>query len=264
MRASRSATEWSDLDVTELLPTGTVTLLLADVEGSTQLWATQPDAMTAAIAGMNQTASKLVAEHNGVRPVEQGEGDSFVAAFARAGDAVACALELQRADLAPIKLRIGVHTGDVQLRDEGNYAGTTINKTARLRDLAHGGQTVMSAATEEMVEDQLPDEAWLIDLGRHALRDLPRPVRVSQLCHPDVRNDFPPLRTSNTTAAHHLPAQLTTFVGRHAQMADIRALLADNRLVTLTGAGGAGKTRLAIEVAAQMTSAFPQVVWYSD
>ena len=89
-----------------------------------------------------------------------------------------------------------MHTGDVQLRDEGNYAGTTINKTARLRDLAHGGQTVMSAATEEMVEDQLPDEAWLTDLGRHGLRDLPRPVRVSQLCHPDLRNDFPPLRTT--------------------------------------------------------------------
>ena len=248
----------------ELLPTGTVTLLLADVEGSTQLWASQPDAMTTAIAQMNQTASKLVAEHGGVRPVEQGEGDSFVGAFARAGDAVRCALDLQRADLAPIKLRIGVHTGDVQLRDEGNYAGTTINKTARLRDLAHGGQTVMSAATEEMVEDQLPDDAWLTDLGRHGLRDLPRPVRVSQLCHPDLRNDFPPLRTTNTSAAQHLPNQLTTFVGRGAQMDEIRALLTENRLVTLTGAGGAGKTRLAIEVAARMTSHFPDGVWYAD
>ena len=89
----------------------------------------------------------------------------------------------------------------MQLRDEGNYAGTTINKTARLRDLAHGGQTVISAATEEMVEDQLPDEAWLTDLGRHGLRDLPRPVRVSQLCHPDLRNDFPPLRTTDAIAA---------------------------------------------------------------
>ncbi len=177
---------------------------------------------------------------------------------------MACALELQRTNLSPIRLRIGVHTGDVRLRDEGNYAGPTINKTARLRDLAHGGQTVLSGVTEQLVEDQLPVDAWLADLGRHALRDLPRPVRVSQLCHPDVRNDFPPLRTSNTTAAHHLPAQLTTFVGRHAQMADIRALLADNRLVTLTGAGGAGKTRLAIEVAAQMTSVFPQGIWYAD
>ena len=156
MLASMSATEWSDVDMAELLPTGTVTLLLADVEGSTQLWETQPEAMTAAIARMNQTASKLVAEHDGVRPVEQGEGDSFVAAFARAGDAVACALELQRADLAPITLRIGVHTGDVRLRDEGNYAGTTINKAARVRDLAHGGQTVISAATEELVETNSP------------------------------------------------------------------------------------------------------------
>ena len=141
-----------------------------------------------------------------------------MAAFARAGDAVACALELQRADLAPIKLRIGVHTGDVQLRDEGNYAGTTINKTARLRDLAHGGQTVISAATEEMVEDQLPTDAWLTDLGRHGLRDLPRPMRVSQLCHPDLRNDFPPLRTTDPVTAHNLPAQLTSFVGRASQM----------------------------------------------
>src|SRR5882724_12562543 len=218
MLASMSATEWSDVDMAELLPTGTVTLLLADVEGSTQLWEAQPGVMTAAIARMNQIASKLVAEHDGVRPVEQGEGDSFVAAFARAGDAVACALELQRADLAPITLRIGVHTGDVQLRDEGNYAGTTINKTARLRDLAHGGQTVLSAATEEMVEDQLPDDAWLADLGRHPLRELPRPVRVAQLCHPDLRNDFPPLRAANMVVAHHLPAQLTSFVGRATQI----------------------------------------------
>jgi len=264
MLASMSATDWSDVDMAELLPTGTVTLLLADIEGSTQLWETQAEAMTAAIARMNQTASKLVAEHDGVRPVEQGEGDSFVAAFARSGDAVACALELQRADLAPIKLRIGVHTGDVQLRDEGNYVGPTINKTARLRDLAHGGQTVMSAATEEIVEDQLPDEAWLTDLGRHALRDLPRPVRVAQLCHPDLRNDFPPLRTTNSVVDKHLPVQLTSFVGRVAQITDVRSILADNRLVTLTGAGGAGKTRLAIEVAGQMTSQSPDGVWYAD
>jgi class 3 adenylate cyclase len=115
-----SETDWSDLDVTELLPTGTVTLLLADVEGSTQLWETEPSAMTAAVEQLNRTASKLIAERSGVRPVEQGEGDSFVAAFARASDAVACALDLQRAPLAPITLRIGLHTGEVQLRDEGN------------------------------------------------------------------------------------------------------------------------------------------------
>ncbi|MBP1821048.1 putative ATPase/class 3 adenylate cyclase/DNA-binding CsgD family transcriptional regulator [Mycobacterium sp. OAE908] len=259
-----SETDWSDLDVTDLLPTGTVTLLLADVEGSTQLWESQPSAMTAAIGQLNQTASKLIAEHGGVRPVEQGEGDSFVAAFTRASDAVACALDLQRADLAPIKLRIGVHTGEVQLRDEGNYAGSTINRTARLRDLAHGGQTVLSAATEELVEDRMPEQAWLTDLGRHPLKDLPRPVRVAQLCHPDLRNDFPPLRAVNVDAAQHLPRQLTSFVGRGPQMDDLRAILTENRLVTLTGAGGAGKTRLAIELAGQMAHEFPDGVWYVD
>ena len=122
---------WGDLGVSELLPTGTVTLLLADVEGSTRLWETQPDEMTAAIARLNQTVSEVIAAHGGVRPVEQGEGDSFVAAFTRASDAVACALELQRSSPAPIRLRIGVHTGEVQLRDEGNYVGPTINRTAR-------------------------------------------------------------------------------------------------------------------------------------
>ena len=147
-RADAPLVDWSELGVSGLLPTGTVTLLLADVEGSTRLWETQPEEMTAAIARLNQVVCDVVAAHDGVRPVEQGEGDSFVAAFARASDAVAAALELQRAPLAPIRLRIGVHTGEVQLRDEGNYAGPTINRTARLRDLAHGGQTVLSGATE--------------------------------------------------------------------------------------------------------------------
>ena len=234
----------------ELLPTGTVTLLLADVEGSTQLWDTQPEAMTAAIARMNPTASRLIAEHGGVRPVEQGEGDSFVAAFARAGDAVACALELQRADLAPIKLRIGVHTGDVQLRDEGNYAGhddqqdSPVTRPGARRPDRHLGRDRGNGRRPT------PRRRWLTDLGRHGLRDLPRPMRVSQLCHPDLRNDFPPLRTANAVATHNLPTQLTSFVGRAAQITEISGSLADNRLVTLTGAGGAGKTRLAIEVAA--------------
>jgi predicted ATPase/class 3 adenylate cyclase/DNA-binding CsgD family transcriptional regulator len=264
MLASMSATEWSDVDMAELLPTGTVTLLLADVEGSTQLWESQPAAMTTALALLNHTANKAIAEHDGVRPLEQGEGDSFVAAFSRASDAVAAALDLQRADLSPIKLRVGIHTGEVQLRDDGNYAGRTINKTARLRDLAHGGQTVISGATEPLVEDRLPDEAWLIDLGSYTLRDLPRPTRVSQLCHPDLRNEFPSLRTTNPVVDNHLPMQLTSFVGRSAQITEICRLLADNRLVTLTGAGGAGKTRLAIEVAGEMTGQFPDGVWYVD
>jgi class 3 adenylate cyclase len=162
MLASMSGTDpqadtplnWSDIGVSEL-PTGTVTLLLADVEGSTRLWQTQPEEMTAAIARLDRTVCDIIAGHAGVRPVEQGEGDSFVVAFARASDAVACALELQRAPLAPIRLRIGVHTGEVQLRDEDNYIGTTINRTARLRELAHGGQTVLSGITEDLILDRM-------------------------------------------------------------------------------------------------------------
>jgi predicted ATPase/class 3 adenylate cyclase len=262
--AGTALVNWSDLGVSELLPTGTVTLLLADVEGSTRLWQTQSEEMTAAVVRLDRAVCDIVAAHGGVRPVEQGEGDSFVVAFARASDAAACALELQRAPFAPIRLRIGVHTGETQLRDEGNYIGPTVNRTAHLRDLAHGGQTVLSGATEGMVVDCLPAGAWLIDLGTHPLRDLPRPERVVQLCHPDLRNDFPPLRTAKAVVSHNLPMQLTSFVGRAAQMTDVEKLLVDNRLVTLTGAGGAGKTRLAVEIAARIAPEFRYGVWYVD
>src|ERR1700727_2553315 len=138
-RAETPLVDWSELSVSGLLPTGTVTLLLADVEGSTRLWETQPEQMTAAIARLKQTVSETIAEPDGVAPLDEGEGDMFVAPFPRASDAVAAALEMQRAPLAPIRLRIGVHSGEIQLRDEGNYIGPTINRTARLRDLGHGG-----------------------------------------------------------------------------------------------------------------------------
>ncbi len=263
-RADAPLVDWTELAVSGLLPTGTVTLLLADVEGSTRLWETQPEQMTAAMARMNQVVSGTIGSHDGVRPVEQGEGDSFVAAFARASDAVAAALELQRAPLAPIRLRIGVHSGEIQLRDEGNYAGPTINRTARLRDLGHGGQTLLSGVTETLVLDRLPDDAWLTDLGTHPLRDLPRPERVIQLCHPDVVNDFPPLRVAKAAISQRLPVQLTSFVGRDADITKVRDLVAENRLVTLTGAGGVGKTRLAIQIAGQMASEFADGIWYVD
>src|SRR6185312_6586502 len=185
-------------------------------------------------------------------------------AFSRAADAVACAMELQRAPLAPIKLRIGLHTGDVQLRDEGNYIGPTINRTARLRELAHGGQTVLSGATSELVVDDLPADAWLTELGTHQLRDLPRPERVIQLCHSDLCNEFPALRTAETSGAQHLPAQLTSFVGRTSGIDDIRSILDANRFVTLTGAGGVGKTRLAIQIASGIATEFAGGAWYVD
>ena len=121
------AVKWSDQGVNGLLPTGTVTLLWADIEGSTRLWETLPEEMTAAVENLDRTLADLVGVHRGVRPVEQGEGDSFVVAFTGASDAVACALALQRAPLSPILLRIGVHTGEVPLRDEGNYIGSTMD-----------------------------------------------------------------------------------------------------------------------------------------
>lgn len=267
MLASMSTSEWSDLGVTvgvTGLPTGTVTLLLADVEGSTRLWETQPDVMAAAVARLDEALAELVVTHDGVRPVEQGEGDSFVIAFSRASDAVACALALQRAPLAPIRLRVGIHSGEVRLRDEGNYVGPTINRTARLRDLAHGGQTVLSGTTDDLVAESLPEGAWLMDLGAHPLRDLARPQRVVQLCHGDLRNDFPPLRSVSSVAAHNLPVQLTSFVGRREQIENLRDALAGNRLVTLTGAGGVGKTRLAVQVATSTAGDFDGGVWYVD
>ena len=264
--ASMSSTEWGELGVTGSigLPTGTVTLLLADVEGSTRLWQNHSDEMTEAVAALDRTLAEVTAKHNGVRPVEQGEGDSFVIAFACASDAVACALDLQRAALGPIRLRIGLHTGEIRLRDEGNYIGPTINRTARLRDLAHGGQTVLTAITEELVLDSLPDDAWTVDLGSHSLRDLPRPERVMQLCHRELTNQFPPLRSQNDVVAQHLPVQLTSFVGRSRQLAEVRRLVVENRLVTLTGAGGIGKTRLAVQFAATAAGEFDGGAMYVD
>ena len=174
------------------------------------------------------------------------------------------ALELQRAPLAPIRLRIGVHTGEVQLRDEGNYIGPTINRTARLRDLGHGGQILLSGTTEALVVDMLPPDAWLTDMGAHELRGVPRPERVVQVCHPDLVNDFPPLRYAKNVAVTASPGGIDQFRGPRPAAAEVRELLAQNRLVTLTGAGGAGKTRLAIQLAAQLAGEFGDGVWYVD
>lgn len=248
------AVNGSDLGIGHLLPTGTVTLMSADAEGLTP----------AAVARLDQAVGQIAAAYGGVQQVEQGQVDSFVVAFARASDALACALDLQRAPLAPIMLRIGLHTGEVQLCDAGNYLGSTIHRTARIRDLAHGGQTVVSAATGELVADRLPDGVWLTDLGTHRLRDLPRPERVLQVCHPDLHNEFPPLRTAKYPVVQGIPAQLTSFVGRDDEMAAIPRQLEQHRMVTLTGCGGVGKTRLAGQLATTMASGLRDGAWFVD
>ena len=252
------------------LPTGTVTFLLTDIEGSTVHWATEPDAMADAVARHYEILDRVVAAHGGVRPIEQGEGDSVVAAFARTSDAVAAALEAQRRlrterwpTSTPLSVRIAVHAGDARLRDEGNYAGPAIIRTARLRAIAHGGQIVASSAVRDIVVDDLPDGVTLVDLGMHRLKDLSRPERVWQVVHPELQTDFPSLRSLDAVP-NNLPVSLSSFIGRFDAIDTVTKLVLDNRLVTLTGTGGAGKTRLAQQVAAEVAEVFPDGVWWVE
>ena len=252
---------------TFLLPTGTVTFLLTDVEHSTASWESAPEAMAKAISRHYEILADAVGSHRGVRPVEQGEGDSIVAAFSRGVDAVAAALTAQQ-ELAretwpegvDIRVRMALHTGDAQLRDAFNYYGPTVIRTARLRALAHGGQTIASRATRDLVADGLPLGASWRDLGSHRLKDLGRP---EQLCHVDLPDTFPALAGLDSTR-NNLPAQPTTFVGRERELAEAGALVDEHRLVTLTGSGGCGKTRLALQLAAERTDRFPGGVWYVE
>src|SRR5437763_14555375 len=188
--------QWGEAAMSEgagqVLPTGTVTLLLADVEGSTRAWEERPEETRRGLARVDEVVDAALATHSGVRPVEQGEGDSFVAAFARASDALAAAVEIQRGLVgSTLRLRIALHTGEVQLRDEGNYVGPALNRAARLRDAAHGGQVVLSQVANDLVTDALSDDLILRDLGSHRLRDLGRPEHVFQVVHPGLAADFP-------------------------------------------------------------------------
>ena len=176
------------------LPTGTVTLLLADVEGSTRLWETQPDEMTAAVARLDATLTDLVAAHGGVRPVEQGEGDSFVVAFARASDAVACALALQRAPLAPIRLADRrAHRRDPAARRGQLHRPDDQPHRAAARSRPRRPDACCRVRPSRWSSTICPTTPGSTTSASHPLRDLPRPERVVQLCHPDIRNEFPPL-----------------------------------------------------------------------
>jgi predicted ATPase/class 3 adenylate cyclase/DNA-binding CsgD family transcriptional regulator len=262
----QAATEVSAFGV----PAGTVTLLLTDVEGSTRLWENAPTAMPEAIARHYGILDEAIASHGGVRPVEQGGGDSVVAAFTSARDAVAAALDAQRAVLAEdwpagaaLRVRMALHTGDAQLRDEGNYFGAAVIRCARLRAVAHGGQVLLSGATAALVADHLPDGAELVDLGVHRLRDLGRAERVFALGHPDLPGGVPPSRSLDQLP-NNLPLQLTSFVGRDRELVELDRLLASTRLLTLAGAGGCGKTRLALQLAADVLDRYPGGAWWLE
>jgi predicted ATPase/class 3 adenylate cyclase len=251
------------------LPTGTVTFLLTDVEGSTSLWELAPSAMSAAIARHDELAAAVIHAHDGVLVKSRGEGDSIFSVFARATDAAGAAIALQRAlhaepwpDRAALRVRMALHTGEAELR-EGDYYGQVVNRCARLRAIGHGGQTLASHATYELVRDGLPDGASLRDLGSHRLRDLARPEQVWQLLGEELPADFPPLRSLDARL-HNLPVQLTTFVGREMQTLEVGRLVRSSSLLTLTGAGGCGKTRLALQVAADVLDDFADGIWLTE
>ena len=252
------------------LPTGTVTFLLTDIEGSTASWEAHPEAMRKAVSRHHALAFEEIERHGGARPQDQGEGDSIFGAFAKATDAVECALDLQLAFAKeawptknPIRVRMAIHTGEIELRDDRNYFGTTINRCARLRAIAHGGQVLVSLATYEVLGSRLPGGSRLKDLGLHLLKDLASQERVYQLVHPDLPEEFPSLKSLDALP-NNLPVQLDSFVGRDQEMNAVRKLLADNRLVTLTGAAGCGKTRLAVQAAADLLDSYPDGVWFVD
>ena len=253
-----------------MLPTGTVTFLMTDIEGSTRAWVREADAMPAAVSRHYEILDETVAAHGGVRPVEQGEGDSIVAAFSRASDAVAAAVTAQQllgSEQWPDGVSLPGAHGDSHGR--GAVAGRREllrldgDPVPRVRSCGHGGQVLLSDVTAALVSDRLPDGSALIDLGMHRLKDLGRPERVWQLQHPDLRAEFPPLQSLDAFR-HNLPVQLSPLIGRRREIAAVVGLTEAERLVTLTGAGGVGKTRLALAVGAEVVAAFPGGVWFVE
>jgi predicted ATPase/class 3 adenylate cyclase len=251
------------------LPTGTLTYLFTDIEGHSRPWDTHPQAMRTAMARHDALLTAVFAQHDGVVVRPRGEGDSLFTVFVRASDAVAAALAGQRALAAedwgvvgPLRVRMGLHTGEADLR-EGDYYGSAVNRCGRIRSAAYGGQVLLSTATATLVRGALPPDTWLIDVGRHRLRNLHEPEQLFQLAAPDVPRDFPPLKTLDTQP-NNLPLQLTSFVGRERELTALRTLLQQARLVTLVGPGGTGKTRLALEAAAEALDGFPDGVFFVD
>ena len=249
------------------LPTGTVIFLFTDIEGSTRLWEEHPDAMRLALERHDTLLTAAIETNNG--RVFKTVGDAFCAVFSTATDALDAAIQVQlnlrnlqpsavTSDL-PLKVRLALHVGAAELRD-ADYFGPTVNRVARLLSVGHGGQILLSGAVQELVRDDLPPGVSLRDLGQHRLRDLQRAEHVYQVVHTELPADFPPLRSLNELP-NNLPQQMTSFIGREKEIAEIRQMLATSRLVTLTGAGGTGKTRLSLQVAAEVMGEFPDGVW---
>ena len=253
------------------LPSGTVTFLFTDIEGSTKLSQQHRDAMPALLARHNQILRQAIQVHNGY--VFQVVGDSFAAAFHSASDALNAASDAQRNlhheswTPALIKVRMGIHTGAAQLQLESNdnpYSGyATLASTQRIMSAGHGGQILLSGATRELVRYLLPIDSELQDLGEKRLKDLLRPEHLYQLNIAGLPTTFPRLKTLDAFL-NNLPTQLTSFIGRENEIAEVKQELESHRLVTLTGSGGTGKTRLSLQVAADLLEHFDHGVWFVE
>jgi predicted ATPase/class 3 adenylate cyclase len=244
-----------------------VTLLFTDIEGSTRLWESEPERMAPALRRHDELVRSAIEEAGGY--VFKTIGDAYCAAFWTAEAAVGAALSTQRAlgsepwpTSRPVRVRMGLHTGACEERD-GDYFGPVVNRVARLEAVAHGGQVVLSGTTAELVSGSLPDGAGLRDLGLHRLKDLGRPEQVYQVEAPFLDSSFPPLSSlDNPELPNNLPSVVSAFVGRDRELAEVRALVRSARLVTLTGAGGSGKTRLALQTAVELIGA--DGVWFIE
>ena len=249
------------------LPSGTVTFLFTDLEGSTRLWEESPDAMQGALARHDELLRAAIEAHGG--HVVKTTGDGFHAVFASVRDALGAAVAAQCAlgaeaweQTGPLRVRMGVHTGEGEQRD-GDYYGPSLNRAARIMSAGHGGQVLCSRPTAELAGDALPEGCSLVDLGEQRLRDLSRPEVVFQVVHPELTRDFPRLQSMDAFPGN-LPVQLTSFVGRDDDIEGVAKALTEARLVTLTGVGGVGKTRLALQVAGEVLPTFVDGAWLCE
>ncbi len=255
--------------MTSQLPSGTVTFLFTDIENSTKLWEQFPEAMKAALARHDEILRQAIESHQGA--IIKTTGDGFHAAFETGIDGIQAALAAQQAlfntnwaEIEPhhLRIRIGLHTGEAEERS-GDYYGPTLNRAARLMSIAYGGQTLLSTTTADLVRDQLTGGISLRDLGEHRLRDLVRSEHIYQLNHPALPSDFPPLKSIDAFP-NNLPIQLTTFIGREREIDEAKSRLGSARLLTLIGPGGTGKTRLALQLAADLLPSFSDGVWLAE
>ena len=247
------------------LPSGIVTFLFTDIEGSTKLAQEHPDAMPSLLSRHNEILKESIEQQGGF--VFQIVGDSFAASFHSAKDALQAALNAQRQlqkeawAPSPIRVRMGIHTGQADIQANGDYRGyLTLSHVQRLMSAAHGGQVLLSFAAQELVHDVMPEGVSLRDMGERRLKDLPHAEHIYQLIIENLPNEFPPIKTLDVVH-HNLPAQMTSFIGRETEREEIKQALGVHRLVTLTGSGGAGKSRLSLQVGAECLPQFSDGVW---